>query len=111
PFIADCVLLDAPCSGSGVFGRNPDRKYKLSPDELDELVNLQFDILRNYCKWVKPGGRLVYATCSIFKEENENQVHSFLKQHDEFKFVSEQLILPNKDHDGFYMAKLERKVD
>ena len=75
---ADGVLLDVPCSGLGVLRRHPDSKWKLSPNEILQLNETQSDILRRYSRMVKPGGYLVYATCSIFKSENQDIVSSFL---------------------------------
>jgi 16S rRNA (cytosine967-C5)-methyltransferase len=77
---ADAVLLDVPCSGLGVLRRHPDSKWKLSPDEILQHNQTQSDILRRYSKMVKPGGYLVYATCSIFKSENQDIVQSFLAE-------------------------------
>ena len=75
---ADRVLIDAPCTGLGVLRRNPDSKWKMQPEFLDKIVKTQQEILRNYSKIVKPGGKMVYATCSILPQENGNQVKSFL---------------------------------
>ena len=81
---ADRVLIDAPCSGIGVLRRNPDSKWKLEPEFVENIIKTQAEILENYSQLVKPGGKLVYATCSIFPSENEKQVHGFLKNHPEF---------------------------
>lgn len=102
---ADCLLLDVPCSGTGVLRRNPDAKWKLSPAFLDRVKTTQAEILDTYSKIVKPGGSIVYATCSIFPSENQSQVRKFLKNHPEFSLSSEQTIFPSVQHtDGFYMA-------
>lgn len=109
---ADRVLIDAPCSGIGVLKRNPDSKWKLEPDFLDRIRKTQASILDQYASMVKPGGKLVYATCSILPSENEQQVKGFLKKHPEFAFVRENKVSPSKSgFDGFYMALLERKTD
>ncbi len=106
---ADRVLIDAPCSGLGVLKRNPDAKWKLQPEFLENIKNTQAEILDSYSKLVKVGGKLVYATCSIFPSENEEQVKKFLEKHKEYAFVSESKISPNQTgYDGFYMALLER---
>jgi len=106
---ADRVLIDAPCSGLGVLKRNPDAKWKLQPEFIDEIKKTQAEILANYSKIVKKGGKLVYATCSILPSENEKQVESFLKSNKDFKFIAEKKILPSvSGFDGFYMALLER---
>ena len=83
----DRVLVDAPCSGTGTFRRNPDLKFRLSPEEFDRLAALQADILESASTLVKPGGRLVYATCSVMREEDESQVSSFLERHPEFELA------------------------
>jgi 16S rRNA (cytosine967-C5)-methyltransferase len=109
---ADRVLIDAPCSGIGVLKRNPDSKWKLEPDFLDRIRKTQASILDQYASMVKPGGKLVYATCSILPSENEQQVKGFLKKHPEFAFVKENKVSPSASgFDGFYMALLERKSD
>lgn len=109
---ADRVLIDAPCSGIGVLKRNPDSKWKLEPDFLDRIRKTQASILDQYASMVKPGGKLVYATCSILPSENEQQVKVFLKKHPEFAFVKENKVSPSASgFDGFYMALLERKSD
>ncbi len=106
---ADRVLIDAPCSGLGVLKRNPDAKWKLQPEFLENIKKIQAEILEDYSKLVKVGGKLVYATCSIFPSENEEQVKKFLKNHKEYKFVSESKVSPYQTgYDGFYMALLER---
>jgi 16S rRNA (cytosine967-C5)-methyltransferase len=74
----DCVYLDVPCSGSGAWRRQPDGKWNLSPERLEELLATQAAILRRGARLVKPGGRLVYVTCSVFARENQNQVEAFL---------------------------------
>ncbi|MEM0932849.1 MAG: RsmB/NOP family class I SAM-dependent RNA methyltransferase [Bacteroidota bacterium] len=109
---ADRVLLDAPCSGLGVLRRNPDSKWKLQPDFLDRIKGVQQDILKNYSKMVKPGGKMVYATCSILPEENTEQVQAFLKSEDgkDFDMVKEQNLYASKHgFDGFYMALLQKE--
>lgn len=107
---ADRVLIDAPCSGLGVLRRNPDSKWKLQPEFLDNIRKTQQEILCSYSKMVKPGGKLVYATCSVLPSENQDQVKQFLATNEEFKFVSDKKILSSQSgYDGFYMALLERK--
>ncbi|MDR1031714.1 MAG: RsmB/NOP family class I SAM-dependent RNA methyltransferase [Holosporales bacterium] len=81
---ADVVLVDAPCSGSGTWRRNPDRKWRLTPKELARLINLQVEILNTAKCLVKTGGRLIYATCSVFKSENEAQILRFLNENTDF---------------------------
>lgn len=106
---ADRVLLDVPCSGLGVLKRNPDAKWKLSLDFVNEIRSTQQHILTEYSQMVKPGGKLVYSTCSLLPSENENQVAEFLKNSDDtFTLEEEKKILPSQGFDGFYMARLKR---
>ncbi|HYF35668.1 MAG TPA: RsmB/NOP family class I SAM-dependent RNA methyltransferase, partial [Prosthecobacter sp.] len=107
---ADRVLLDVPCSGLGVLRRNPDAKWKLSEAEIDRLILQQQDILTRYSAMVKPGGKLVYATCSILPSENEQQVQQFLATHGAGWTLEEELKLNPAEtgHDGFYAARLVR---
>ncbi len=108
---ADALLLDVPCSGSGVLRRNPDSKWKLSRERFLELHKIQREILDSYCKMVRVGGKLVYATCSIFPSENGDQVRDFLKRNDSKWALEKELILfPEgaESYDGFYGALLHR---
>ena len=110
---ADRVLIDAPCSGLGVLKRNPDSKWKLQPEFIDNIKAIQQDILQSYSKMVKPGGKLVYATCSVLPSENQEQVKQFLTSESgkEFIFVSDKKILASESgYDGFYMALLEKNT-
>ena len=108
---ADKILIDAPCSGIGVLKRNPDSKWKLQPEFLETIKNTQREILDSYSRMVKPGGQMVYATCSILPSENEKQVQDFLerKSGKDFKFVKEEKVFPSESgFDGFYMALLQK---
>lgn len=121
----DVVLVDAPCSSSGTWRRNPDLRWNQHGPSLDEIKEAQADILRRVADKVKPGGRLVYATCSLFREENEDQVEAFLKEHDNYDLLSpadihgggnvsalnDYMRLTPKDHgtDGFFTAVMIRK--
>ncbi len=110
---ADRVLIDAPCSGLGVLKRNPDAKWKLQPEFIDNIRKVQSEVLESYSKIVKPGGKLVYATCSILPSENQEQIAKFLKTEigQQFKFEKDCKILSSESgFDGFYMALLERKA-
>lgn len=109
---ADRVLIDAPCSGLGVLKRNPDSKWKLQPEFIDNIKKVQAEVLENYSKIVKPGGKLVYATCSVLPSENQEQIKQFLNSESgkSFNFVKEHKVLAHESgFDGFYMALLERK--
>lgn len=107
---ADRVLLDVPCSGIGVLKRNPDIKWADTASRLNALYSTQAEILENYSKMVKIGGKLVYSTCSIMPVENELQIRNFLKNHpDEFKLEEDKTVYPSETgFDGFYMARLIR---
>jgi 16S rRNA (cytosine967-C5)-methyltransferase len=106
---ADRLLLDVPCSGLGVLRRNPDIKWKLSPESMERIRQQQKEIISSYSKMLKPGGKMVYATCSIFPSENEDIVDAFVKEYPTFKKLKEKKILPSESgFDGFYMALLER---
>ncbi len=109
---ADRVLIDAPCSGLGVLRRNPDSKWKLQPEFLDRIRETQQDVLKQYSKMLKVGGKMVYATCSVLPSENQEQVKAFLNssEGEHFKLIKDNKILSHKSgYDGFYMALLERE--
>ncbi len=108
---ADKLLIDAPCTGLGVLKRNPDAKWKLQPEFLDNIRATQQEILQSYSKILKEGGEMVYATCSILPSENELQVKEFLSSEagKEFKLQKEQTLYPSETgFDGFYMALLKK---
>lgn len=107
----DRVLLDVPCSGLGVLKRNPDSKWKLSMSGISELIETQKNILKNYSEMCKVNGVLVYATCSILNEENEEQVRLFLNSAagKKWSLLSQHRIWPDESPtDGFYAAVLKR---
>jgi len=108
--VADRVLLDAPCSGLGVLRRNPDSKWKMTLERIEELKKIQKNILQDYSSMVKRGGYLIYATCSILPSENKRQVDQFLKNNQgNWEFEEDLSLLPHQDKfDGFYMARLKR---
>lgn len=106
---ADRVLLDVPCSGLGVIKRNPDAKWKLKPEFIDNIRTTQQKILTEYADMVKLGGQIVYATCSILPIENTQQVETFLQHNASFEMVKQEIISPNQSgFDGFYMALLKK---
>lgn len=121
----DRVLVDAPCSGLGTLRRNPDLKWRQTPESVLELTRKQHDILKAASRLVKPGGRLVYATCSILPEENEMVINAFLAEHPAFRRLSAAALLAEQGividcgedmqllphvhgTDGFYAVALER---
>jgi 16S rRNA (cytosine967-C5)-methyltransferase len=127
----DLVLIDAPCTGSGVWRRRPDAKWRLKPEMLETRLTEQRAVLDQGASLVKPGGRLAYITCSILPPENREQVDAFLARHADFKIVpwpelwnaaigaeapasadgsSDTLLMTPLSHgtDGFFVAVLER---
>ena len=107
---ADRVLVDAPCSGLGVIRRKPEIKYKEYTNEMMLLPKKQQDILSASSSYVKPGGTLVYSTCTINPEENEKVVEEFLKRNREFQRVERTLLLPNiNGTDGFFICVMKRE--
>ncbi|MBQ9830617.1 MAG: hypothetical protein IJO38_09765, partial [Akkermansia sp.] len=105
----DAVLLDVPCSNSGVLQRRVDARWRLSAGEITRLAALQLQILEQASAAVRPGGRLVYSTCSIDREEDRAVVDAFLATHKDFTFVEEYLALPHREQaDGAYAALLCR---
>ncbi|MGF1477909.1 MAG: 16S rRNA (cytosine(967)-C(5))-methyltransferase [Cyanophyceae cyanobacterium] len=122
PQRADRVLIDAPCSGLGTLHRRPDIRWRQSPDRIQELSELQYQLLAQAATWVKPGGTLVYATCTLSQPENEAVLHSFLNYHPhwQIEIPSEPIadyvsssgwikVLPHHHQmDGFFMVKLKQ---
>ena len=121
----DGVLLDAPCSGLGVLAEKPDIKLRVSEESISELTALQKTLLDTVCEYVKPGGILVYSTCSILPEEDEGQIESFLERHPEFEAQELPDTIPEKYRqyrkkglqlltyrdgvEGFYFCRMKRK--
>ncbi|CAM3657309.1 transcription antitermination factor NusB [Erysipelothrix urinaevulpis] len=105
----DAVLLDAPCSGLGVLSHKHDLRYHIKPEELDELQVIQKKMLNHLATQVKVGGILVYATCTLNKKENEKQIESFLKVHDNYEMLTSVTLDPMaRQGDGFYIAQCRR---
>lgn len=105
----DIVLVDVPCSGSGTLRRNPDLKWNFSPEKLNELIGKQRAIFEEALSFVKPGGKIVYATCSILPQENENQIAFFTRKH--LLYIAEEPLhtYPEQDGmDGFFGAVLQK---
>ena len=106
---ADRLLLDVPCSGLGVLRRNPDTKWKISVQQIEELQGIQADLLTRYSQMLKPGGIMVYATCSVLPSENEKQVEKFLEKNSNFQLLKQKKYMPTRPgFDGFYLAQLEK---
>jgi 16S rRNA (cytosine967-C5)-methyltransferase len=109
---ADRVLIDAPCTGLGVLKRNPDAKWKLQPEFLEKITKSQQEILKNYSKMVREGGKLIYVTCSILPQENSEQLKQFLASEEGRVFSLEKevnIYASESGFDGFYMARMIRK--
>lgn len=107
---ADRLLLDVPCSGLGVLRRTPDTKWKLTPEFIEQIEKVQQEIISTYSQMLKPGGIMVYATCSILPGENQKQVELFItKNKGAFEFIEDRKVLPSEGFDGFYMAAVKRK--
>jgi 16S rRNA (cytosine967-C5)-methyltransferase len=107
---ADVLICDLPCSGLGVLGKKTDIRYKMTPEKQKELVALQRRILNTVHNYVKPGGTLVYSTCTIHSEENEKNVEWFLKEYPEFTLERMEQLLPGTvGQDGFFLAKMIRR--
>ena len=126
---AERVLVDIPCSGTGAWRRNPAAKWRLTPEKLDDLVELQRQILTQTASLVAPGGRLIYATCSVLPQENIQQIDWFLEQNSEFttlpiadiwrqtigtncpvEGVYLEITPARHGTDGFFSAILEKKT-
>ena len=111
----DRILADVPCSASGVVRRNPDIKWLRRPDDIAQFAAQQVVMLEALWRLLAPGGTLLYATCSLFNEENDGQVRAFLAHHErdaERGLLPEPLsdgsLLPDTEHDGFYYALLRK---
>ena len=105
---ADFVLCDVPCSGMGIVRKKPDIRFK-KPEEIAGLPAIQGAILRTAAGYVKPGGRLVYSTCTVLQQENEDVIETFLQSAPEWKMESEKTLWPHIDGtDGFFIARLAR---
>lgn len=120
---ADIVLVDAPCTGTGTWRRNPDAKWRLTETDIQEITMLQKNILERAARLVKPGGKLVYATCSLLEAENQAQADAFQKAHPHFtpqpftepflqkEVTSLQLTPHQHEMDGFFIAMWEREIE
>ena len=119
------ILIDAPCSGTGVIGRRPDIKWRLKESDIKRMSRVQMSILKNTAKYLKPGGRIIYSTCSLESEENEGVIKNFLKNRSDFKLVVTNLLLPDRwvnsegymfsfptitNTDGLFAAVLQKKI-
>ncbi len=107
---ADIVIADLPCSGLGVIGKKADIKYKMTPEKQKELILLQRDILDVVSRYVKAGGTLMYSTCTVNREENEDNVQWFLRSHKDFYLEEARQLLPKAGkQDGFFLARIKKE--
>jgi 16S rRNA (cytosine967-C5)-methyltransferase len=110
PSTFDKILVDAPCSNTGVMRRRVDLRWRISPEEISRLQQTQLDLLKLAATKLKPGGILVYSTCSLEPEENSEVVKEFLREHKNFKLESERELLPFVDNvDGAFVARLNHR--
>ena len=126
----DKILLDVPCLGLGVLKRKPDIKWQRKPEDMTEITRVQYEILKNCSNYLKRGGKIVYSTCSILKEENQNVVMKFLEENSSFEL--QEIVLPkkqnnyfkkfiidkdflqvyqNEETDGFFICKMRKKLE
>lgn len=106
----DKILLDVPCLGIGVIKRKPDIKWNRKLEDIQEINQIQKSILKNCSKYLKPDGVLIYSTCSILKEENEDIIYEFLKENTNFKIKENKIlnIVPDVEKDGFFICELHK---
>ncbi len=109
PTSFDKILLDVPCSGLGTLARHPDARWRITPKQIKELVILQANLLESLLSLLKPGGRMVYSTCTINPDENSGQIQAFLRRHGNLRLHYERQTWPNtkKPGDGFYAAVMD----
>lgn len=106
----DGVIADVPCSGLGTIGNKPEIKYRVNKFDIEKLVELQQKILDVAVRYVKPGGKLLFSTCTLSKSENDDNVEWFLKRHDEFSEVKRETLLPDgKGSDGFFYCLFAKR--
>ena len=106
----DHVVTDVPCSGTGTWRRCPDRRFKLTQEELKKLLQTQAEILDTAATFVRPGGKLSYMTCSLLTPENEDQVQHFLTRHPDFSLLNQKRFSPARTHtDGLFVANCQKK--
>lgn len=106
---ADVVIADLPCSGLGVLSKKTDLKYKMTPETEKEVAELQREILKTVHRYVKPGGTLIYSTCTICRAENEENTKWFVENYPQFELKWGKQIFPGRETDGFYIAKFSRR--
>ena len=105
----DIILLDVPCTNTGVFRHKADALWRFSEKELKDTLKLQYEILEKAAEFVAPGGQIVYSTCSVENEENQLQIEKFLSNNKDFSLLRQQLLLPESAHDGAFAAIISKK--
>ncbi len=109
PQLFDSILADCPCSGSGVAGRHPDGKWFKKEKDVLKFAELQMKILKKLWHFLEPQGKIIFASCSVFKMENEYNIAAFLKNEKSAKMIASKTILPTPKNDGFFYALLEKE--
>ena len=104
----DAILADIPCSATGVIRRHPDIKWLRQAHDAGKIAREQVKLLDSLWRTLKPSGRMLLATCSIFREENQQQVENFLLRHPDANLITEKVLLPCEYNDGFYYALLQK---
>jgi 16S rRNA (cytosine967-C5)-methyltransferase len=108
----DRVLVDAPCSGTGTLRRNPEIRWRLTPVDIEKLAEQQKQILRRAVEMVKPGGRLIYSTCSVEREENEEVIDEVIARDERFQLVKTSRTWPQREGcDGFFISVFQCRQD
>jgi 16S rRNA (cytosine967-C5)-methyltransferase len=107
----DCILLDVPCSNTGVLAKRIEARFRINPAAIKKLVSIQAELLETAAELVRPAGKICYSTCSIQKDENSELIEDFLKKNKNFTLEKQKLTLPSAeepDHDGGYAAILTK---
>ena len=107
--LVDAILLDVPCSNTGVLRRRVDARWRLRAEHITDLCNIQYSILENALQCLRDGGRIVYSTCSIEPDENNSLIEKFISEHLDWQLTKSHQALPFRDNtDGAYAARIER---
>jgi 16S rRNA (cytosine967-C5)-methyltransferase len=107
----DAILLDVPCSNTGVLAKRPEVRYRLQPKDITALCAIQSDLLSQSLKWLAPCGTLCYSTCSIEPQENQDQIKAFLACHSDLTLRTQRTTFPTAelpDHDGSFVAVMQK---
>ena len=107
--IFDCIIADVPCSGSGAWRRNPQQKWRITPESLNEILIRQTVILNEIKDLLKKNGYIFYITCSVLKIENEEVIYKFLMENENFSLLNKKNVTIDSHGDGFFCAVLQKK--